>query len=667
MNRFHLTLTGQLDAEARNEVARLIGQERANEPIEERAGMVVEFRRAGSLQCGYLEQTPRGRNYRVIGVDGGLHRLRADKIVDRSRDHIAPHPANAGIKRLRALDALRDEARRDVDLDTLWRVVAEADPGRAWSLDELLELHNPEQTDATHRAGLLRALWSADRFERDGWKWRPRSEETVAEREAARLRQSAEQQLLEQQATWVRRIADGGAVDPVPAQHEQVIERLQVAAVGESTGESAELMQAAHLHGAPAALGVLIQLGRWSEHENLELHRLGVPDRFPDNLQGLDIECDDWRGSRRWGTQTWVEPGGERAYRARRRWLGGWTIDVHIAVPALALSPEIETEAARRGRTVRLVERDIPLLPPAVAQAVALNAQSAQPAVTLTIRLSTDLRIRDVACKASRMRPRGSLSAAPGQQLAALAAAWRDHRMANGAWDARPPHLAWDGSAAQAEPLPAGQVIDDELQTLAAEALGHWLTKRQLPALYRTREAPALGPLTEAPSCLRGFLLEGRTAAEQLAVDAAPHAGLALHHVAAGVRPLHDHADLIVQRQILAHLIGADLLATEDLERAVLDTRSAREAAYRVEAASRRYWGLQWLDSLGAHATVPATVVEPRGSGYLVLLDDVPVAGHAQSSNGERIELTQGQAVNVQIGHVSARQDELRLIDPVPA
>ena len=47
--------TATLDAPAREEVARLIREERAGEPILERAGMVVEFSRAGQLMCGYVE------------------------------------------------------------------------------------------------------------------------------------------------------------------------------------------------------------------------------------------------------------------------------------------------------------------------------------------------------------------------------------------------------------------------------------------------------------------------------------------------------------------------------------------------------------------------------------------------------------------------------------
>ena len=86
-----------LDAPARQEVARLIRDERFREPVVERAGTVVEFRRGGQLMCGYLQCPPRGL-LRVVGVDGRLRRLRRDKIVDVSRDLVALWPGEEALK-----------------------------------------------------------------------------------------------------------------------------------------------------------------------------------------------------------------------------------------------------------------------------------------------------------------------------------------------------------------------------------------------------------------------------------------------------------------------------------------------------------------------------------------------------------------------------------------
>ncbi|MDP6014691.1 MAG: hypothetical protein QGI32_01185 [Candidatus Latescibacteria bacterium] len=123
--------SAELDAPAREEIARLIREEKASEPALERQGSVVEFRRGGQLLCGYLAGTPQGRlRYRVIGVDGRPCRLRRDKIVDVSREQVSTWPPENRLRSLRVVDENRDRARRDVDLATLWQVVIEADADR---------------------------------------------------------------------------------------------------------------------------------------------------------------------------------------------------------------------------------------------------------------------------------------------------------------------------------------------------------------------------------------------------------------------------------------------------------------------------------------------------------------------------------------------------------
>ena len=119
---------------------------------------MVEFRRGGQLMCGYLQCPPRGL-LRVVGVDGRLRRLRRDKIVDVSRDLVALWPGEEALRNLQRIDAAREQARLAVDLETLWTVVVEADAERAWSLDELRELHDTDPGHSARRVGLLRALW----------------------------------------------------------------------------------------------------------------------------------------------------------------------------------------------------------------------------------------------------------------------------------------------------------------------------------------------------------------------------------------------------------------------------------------------------------------------------------------------------------------------------
>lgn len=674
-----------LDAPARQEVARLIRDERSREPVVERAGTVVEFRRGGQLMCGYLQCPPRGL-LRVVGVDGRLRRLRRDKIVDVSRDLVALWPGEEALRNLQRIDAAREQARLAVDLETLWTVVVEADAERAWSLDELRELHDTDPGHTARRVGLLRALWQGDYFDRDGGDWRPRTTEAVQQSSAVAGRESAAQARQAELARWLRAVADGGDVEPRPQDADHAVALLERAAVGEETPASSALMQAAHMHGVVSAFEVLVRLGRWSTDENLELHRLGVPDEFSESILDAAQQTDadeaiaGWSGSRRWGGGTYASVGGERAYRLRRSLRGRCVVDIHLAVPALLVAQggEIDTDAAERGAALRLVERDIPMLPKQIVQACRLTPAAVRPALTLTVRLDEGLHPCHVKLKRSRVRPQVALDdtdvgeTSAMRRLFNLAAQLRQRRRLAGAWEEMRPAPWTRRRGARVDPVaetPA-DFIDTELRLLAAEALGHHCHDQGVEAIYMARElgviddvkADLVTDIEADAEAVRAYRMEGRVLNMTLGSKPAPHPGLGLSLCAAGVEPMRRYVDLVMQRQLLA-MLQAGTLPPATLERAVLETHAAREAAQRVEASSQRYWSLKWLEQPGHEEGISCVVVEPRGPGYLVLLEGGPAGAFAPANRGQRVEAAPGQRLRLRIEQVSARRNVLRLAD----
>jgi exoribonuclease II len=687
--RWKLHRTGTLDAPARAEVARLIRVERAQEPIPEQAGTVVEFRRGGQLLCGYLERPP-GGFYRVMGVDGRSRRLRRDKIVNVSRELVGSWPPSEAMKSLQAIDTAREAARQNVDTETLWLVVTDAASDRCWDLEQLLELHETGQADATRRAGLLRALWQGDFFEREGGSWRPRTQQAVQQLCVAAQKQADQQLRQAELAAWLRRVADGGDTEPRPAGASGAVELLTRAAAHDESSESSALMQAAHLHGPRGAFEVLVRLGHWGPDENLELHRLRVPDEFSPAVRTAAVQAETstaqhWPGRRRWGGSSYAAVNGERAYRLRRTLWGPRAIDIHMAVPALWVLPGgiIDTDAAERGTTLRLVERQIPLLPPEILQACRLLPAAVRPALTLSIRLDENLHPSHVGLKMSRVRPQARLDDRDAQsnpalqRLAELAGALRQRRRVAGAWERLQP-APWivlqDGQVRPAVET-AAELIDGELQLLAAEALGWWCQEHALASIYMTREAgaaatsgSAAGPAAAGDAlALRTFVSESHAAHATLGTDPGQHAGLGLRNPVAGSQPTRCYVDLIMQRQILAQVgAGPATLSTGELQRTVMETHAAREAAWRVESDSQRYWSLKWVEQLPPEQGVSCVVVEPRGPGYLALLDGGPAGTFAPATGGERVDVVPGQRLRLRVEQVSARRNVLRLADPRP-
>ena len=689
MVRWPRHLTNSLDDASRREVARLVQAERGAKPALERAGAVLEFRRGGQLQCGYLARDPQSRRgYDVVGVDGRRLHLRRDKVVDVSPEYVSMHSPEMALADLRRIDRRREQARGAVDLTALWQVALEAgSEGGEWRLDDLVELHDPGDPNASRRAGMLRALWRGHRFERHGARWRPRSPAAVEGIEASSAREEMEEGRQTELASWVRRVADGHPSGPRPPGADSAVGLLEAAALGEASAEAARLMKAANLHGSHAALDVLVRLGHWSADENLELHRLGLPVAFSEAARraarGLDPSAvlAGWAGRRRWGAGLCVTRCGQRAYRLRRSLLGHTVVDIHMAVPALWVEDggAIDQEAAARGLSVRLLEGEIPMLPPEVTDACRLTADEARPVLILSVRLDRELAPRKVRLSLGRARPRAALQAgegsAPVRRLAALAEGRRQRRRRAGAWQQL--HPADRIAVRQGRAAPAAEGVEDridsELGLLAAEAIAS-LCRDAAPAIHAVREAPPAesGAPRAAESTsaevLRTHLHESGAPRERLGTSPAPHAGLGLPACALGAGPLSSYVDLAMQRQLL-WIAGrrSGPLTAEDLERILLETREAREAAERVRRCSRRYWTLKWLEGFGDQARLQCVVAEPRGPGHLVLLPEGPVACHVPAPRGQRLQAAPGQGLRVRVAQSSARRDLLRLADPEPA
>ena len=669
-------------------MARALRPAGVEEPPLARAGAVLEFSLGGRLECGYLVRTPsRHEGFLVVDRRGQRRRVRRDKSVDLSRDTVPTYPAEAALRALQAIDARRHAAREAADLTTLWEIALDANRRTPWRLAELLELHNGSGATTAQRVGLLRALWHGDLFDRDGHAWRPRRPKAVRGVRTAQSQKAQRAHQVDALARWLRTVADGGPVTPRPTGAEHAVACLERSVLegveGEELGEVARLMQTAHLHGAGAAFDVLVRLGHWSVDENLELHRQGVPVGFcaaaAATASGLKPVAA-FPGRRRWGGGVWAvsaaaDGGADRAYRVRRTLTGAVVVDTHIALPALLVPPAgvLDCEAALRGTRVRLPDRDLPLLPDSVAEACRLTTARARPALTIRIRLGADLTPTNVRVRRSRVRPRGHLATADAPDrhapLTALATALRRRRLQGGAWEGPwSPRLAAEGGGPRLVPEDGAGAIDTELALLTGQAIG-WLCRAgDVAAIYQTRDAPHeevdVDPEIPEAAAIRAYLIDGRTARSASTLTPGPHHGLGGDGPALGARPLDSYLDLVMQRQLLALAGVGSGHTTDELQRVVLESREAFEAAIRAERSGRRYWGLRLLEGRGAEARVDAVLIERRGPGYQLWLTAPPMAAFVVPASGRLLDVEPGQRLTVRIAQVSARRDLLRLDDP---
>ncbi|MCY3763552.1 MAG: RNB domain-containing ribonuclease [Gemmatimonadetes bacterium] len=651
------------------------------------SGSLVEFTHGGGLWFGAVLRNP-GRRLLVVDVRGRERWLRRDKILDLSPER-APTLSRQGVmSHLRRIDGQRQARSLAVDLEPLWEIAAEEGEGRVWSLDELAELQF-RAPGADDRAVLLRTLWHSRFFARHPDGWSPLSRQARARRGELESLKKQQAKDLAETAAWVRRVADGEAPDPRPANADEAVRLLREAAVFGSgsrrRSEAAALMERAHLHGPGAAFDVLVRLGFWDRHENLELHRCGVPLEFSpeslDEVERIAAVVGGVSATRAWRRPcAFADPADQTADVAlfARRTIRGFRVQVYLPLVAAAVpaGSALDRDAANRATSIELPDRRIPLLPPAVEGAVRFRGERAAPSLRIEAVLGRDLGIRDCRIALRRIRPRmvspdsetEGRAAGRLRTLAEIAAGLRARRQGRLPAERVPeedPDIRVAGSSVTvSRPDSMGRMILEECVNVASQALGAWCEKQGVPALYRTRPlAPPLPPEAgveqqpDDPGRLRSYLLRKAGTPESMQVKPAEHEALGLSGCAAGTAPLDRYEHLVMQRQLIAAIKGGTPVGEEELERLLSECRAGIEAARRVERHGRRYW---LLAALQPHqgADLEATVVRRAGVGYTVLLDRFDIEGYVAATE---MSAHTGDRVMVHLQQASPRRNLLRL------
>src|SRR5713101_5942673 len=367
---------------------------------------------------------------------------------------------------------------------------------------------------------------------------------------------------------------------------------------------------------------------------------------------------------------------------------GGWQLGVHIADVAAYVEPgsALDREARRRGNSVYLPDRVIPMLPERLSNGVC----SLKPEVdrlTHSVFIQFDKRgvaksarfARSVIRSAHRLTYKQAyaiLTSPPrdrlGEQLHLtweLAALLRRKRFERGALDLDFPEVkVWIDS--HGKPVRLERVENDESHQLieefmlaANEAVARELKKRAIPTIYRVHENPdpeklaeyrelalsfgyKVGDLTHRAE-LQRLLAEIRRKPEEQALkvgllkslkraryDPQPlgHYGLAKTNYLHFTSPIRRYADLVVQRALGSntatrhsyHMGMAEVASVAEH----ISTTERNAADAEIDATQMKKLEFFQRQLAGRKPQIfPATVVDVRNYGLMVELPDALVTG----------------------------------------
>ena len=402
-------------------------------------GTLVEFARSGTVALGAITEPDGKKNWKVVTANGNTVSI-APRAITVNFGQLT-EPASADVVARHEQAAEQHGTHRGADaLEELWDIASEEDS--AFALEELADLligdSSSESRFAAHRllsSGFGRALFRTNKAG-DAFTARPAAEAAVlrVQTEAEAAAKAEEEALRERvhlavSSRGLRRFDLADESDRVREEFE-ALERLACRAHAEAAQPQANQLEEEPTDGLARALlqrlgrkataesgrQLMVQLGLWSAHENLELRRLRIPVSFGSELvasaSALEAQPPaDQDASRRLDLSHLpafaiddastvevddamsvevLDEGGAEAGDGRSSGGRAVRLWVHIADPTrfIAQGSDLDVEARRRGSSIYLPTGTIPMFPlPLAAGPLSLREDAASCALSFGVRL----------------------------------------------------------------------------------------------------------------------------------------------------------------------------------------------------------------------------------------------------------------------------------------
>ncbi len=328
-----------------------------------------------------------------------------------------------------------------------------------------------------------------------------------------------------------------------------------------------------------------------------------------------------------------------------------WLVGIHIAAPALGISPGSPLDEGLQTRlsTVYMPGHKIPMLPDHVIETFTLQQGTVVPALSLlmTVRKSDHVIVQRNTCLQrvqvqqnlrsheveSWFEPLSEAHLVSQPYAQALQVLWQlAQKMAlqRGVGERPAPqyqdftfHIESD--RVQITPRPRGSPLDTLVAEMMIEANTYWgycLAQAQWPALFRTQS-------------------NGKTS---MSVRPGAHQGLGVSQYAWSTSPLRRYVDLINQWQLIRLIRQAPPVF--DQEAPLLDIARHFELAYdaynEFQRQMERYWCLRWIEQEALQETTATLMREGVGR-----LDGLPLVLKVMGATA----LPSGSQVSVSLGH----------------
>ena len=653
-------------------------------------GKLVEFRVQGERRLAVADRPEGKKDWIVIDAGGQSHKIRPQR-VEYTVEGIYEEPSEIP-DFLAEVESYLDPS----SLEIAWEFLIEEDS--TVTPQQMAELLFSDRSPALCYAA--HCLLSQDKiyFKQKSDCYEPRSAAQVEEIKHQLEIQAQKERERSEFIEHLKQALSGEKIEWSESDRLRLesIEKLALEANNASKVAQDILTEAGKNCDARGAFELLVDIGWWSEHENLFLRRSSYPTTFskkvldvvqprlqssPDEKNRLDLThlkvctIDD-------ESTTEIDDGLSVEYLDN----GKAKIWIHIADPTRLVEPgdELDLEARRRSTSLYLPTGMVSMFPPELATGpMSLVQGQVCSALSFGVILDEEGGIKEYEIHPSLIKPTYRLTyddvdemlqldVQNEPEIADLAQSSylrRSWRKSQGSIQIKMPESVIKVNQEEEVTIelidssPSRQLVA-EMMILAGQIGGRYGTENNLPLPYRGQpqpELPSEEELLQLPAGPTRFCaLRSCMPRSEMSMSPIRHASLALESYVQVTSPIRRYTDLLAHFQIKAHLRGEELpFSREELQEIVYSVSSSSYEATLVERQTNRYWGLEYLRR-NAECVWDVLVLrwlrEDENLG-LILIEDL---GMELPHRFDR-PVTLGERMEMQVTRADPQRDEVRL------
>ncbi|NMA20359.1 MAG: RNB domain-containing ribonuclease [Lentisphaerae bacterium] len=653
---------------------------------------IIDYFGSNEMSLGTVVKVS-GERLHVQGATPQINKISPRQVLATYGD-AGKNPLN----QLAAMQLQIQETMAEIDLELLWEEL-QPQANQTLPLEEITNTYFTKATSLQLSAMARKLIEDKLHFQRQGKEFLVRSVEGVKELENL-LRQRAERAALkERQRAWLQDVLTGNKTIPVPVpeEMEQIVQHSQDYLLNGFNSDTINLLSAVNAKQSTreTALKLLRLTDRLPEDADEFLlvngihagfskeamkHASEIPElaELPDEMQKrLDLTeefafsiDDEWTHE--------IDDALSFRKEADRLLVG-----IHLAAPSCFVQKGdiLDDAAVERPLSLYLPTTTVTMFPPDVSCRLAsLDEGKLRPTMSFQVEFSTDGEIIDWRLSSAQIRVQKHLTYLEADQMltngsdAPLASTLRElQRLADilqssreeaGGVNLNRPELkimVRQGKITVTEDdqeTPSHYLVR-EFMILANHLAAKYALRHQIPVIYRAQDPPS-EPVTTM-TCydpLEFDQMVRKMKKTRLSTYPQAHAGLGLDLYTQVSSPIRRYADLVIQRQLAAHLENQPPPYTQEELFAVLDNVEQTTMQNRsLEREAKRFWLLEYLRREYMDCPLDATIVRLDGSLVLAELNRFYERGVVMT----RERLQTGEKIQVRILEINPKGGRMAL------